>query len=124
MNLVLWIFQAFVALTFLYSGICKTCFSEQKLVAMGQTGVEGLPLLFTRFIGLSEILGAVGLIVPWLLSIYPILTPVAALCLGFIMPFAAAIHYRRKEYKSVLFNCSIFLLCLLIAYGRMFLLSC
>jgi uncharacterized membrane protein YphA (DoxX/SURF4 family) len=124
MNIILWVTQSFIAFTFLYSGVCKSYFSRQKLVAMGQTGVEGLPLRFIRFIGIAEILGAAGLILPCLLLIYPALTPIAAICLAFIMPFAARIHYRRKEYKNVALNCIIFLLCLFIAYGRIFLISC
>lgn len=124
MNTTLWIIQGFISFTFLYSGICKSYFSEQKLVAMGQTGVEGLSKYFIRFIGIAEILGASGLILPCLLSIYPALTPISALCLAFIMPFAASIHYRKKEYKSVLLNSVLFLSCLFVVYGRIFITSC
>lgn len=126
MNIILWILQSFIAFTFLYSGICKSYFTVQKLVAMGQTGVNGLPLWFVRFIGITEILGAVGLILPWLLSIYPILTPISAICLAFIMPFAAVIHYRLavfpnkfKEMKNIMTNVLVFIICIVIAYFRM-----
>lgn len=119
MNIILWALQIFMAFTFMYSGICKSYFSIQKLVAMGQTGVNGLPLWFVRFIGITEILGAVGLILPWLLSIYPILTPISAICLAFIMPFAAVIHYKLKEIKNVMTNVVAFAICLTIAYFRM-----
>jgi uncharacterized membrane protein YphA (DoxX/SURF4 family) len=78
MNILLWVLQAFVAFAFLYSGICKSVFSEQKLVAMGQTGVEGLSLAFIRFIGITEILGAAGLILPLALGVFPALTVIAA----------------------------------------------
>jgi len=120
MNIALWIFQSFIAFTFLYSGVCKCIFSEKKLVSLGQTGVEGLPIGFIRFIGFSEILGAMGMILPDLLSIYHVLTPISALCLAFIMPFAATIHYKRKEYKSVLLNSILFLACLFVVFGRLF----
>jgi uncharacterized membrane protein YphA (DoxX/SURF4 family) len=119
MNTVLWITQSFIALAFCYSGLCKSYFSEQKLVAMGQTGVEGLPLVFTRFIGVSEIIGALGLILPHWINVYPILTPIAAFCLAFIMPFAAVIHYKRNEYRNVITNVIIFGVCLFIAWGRL-----
>jgi uncharacterized membrane protein YphA (DoxX/SURF4 family) len=118
MNTVLWILQSMVALVFLYSGINKSIFSEQKLIASGQTGVAGLPQQFIKFIGISEIFGAFGLILPLLFKVLPILTAISALCLAFIMLPAAIIHYRRKEYKNVLNNCVIFLICLFIAYGR------
>jgi len=125
MNIILWFLQAFLAFTFIYSGICKLLLSIQKLVAMGQTGIQGLPIWFVRFIGIAEVLGAVGLILPKLLAVYPILTPVSAVCLAFIMPFAAIIHYKRavqynlqKEIKNVTVNAVIFFLCLAVAYFR------
>lgn len=58
MNTTLWILQSLVAFAFLYSGINKSILSEQRLVASGQTGVEGLPLPLIRFIGISEISAA------------------------------------------------------------------
>ncbi len=121
MNTILWGAQWITAFIFMYSGINKSIFSEQKLVAKGQTGVEGLPLPLIRFIGISEIFGAVGLIVPWWINILPILTPIAAICFAVMMILAARIHYKRKEYKNVLTNTVIFLLCLFITYGRLFL---
>ncbi|WP_143075766.1 DoxX family protein [Parafilimonas terrae] len=119
-NTILWILQIITAITFLYSGICKSILPERILVAKGQTGVEGLPALFIKFIGVSEIAGAAGLIAPVYFHITPWLTPVAALCLAFIMPFAASIHYKRNEIKNVLTNLILFLFCILIAYGRLF----
>ena len=119
MNMILWILQVLLAIVFLYSGFCKSAYPRQKLVEMGQTGVADLPLPMIRFIGIAEILGAAGLILPMLLNIYPALTPVAGFFLALIMPFAAWIHYKRKEYKNVMLNGLIFLLCLLVAVGRL-----
>ena len=118
MNLIIWICQTLVAVVFLYSGITKTVYSEKKLVSMGQTGVEGLNPFFIRFIGITEILGVAGLILPLLLDIYPMLTSVSAACLGFIMIPASVIHYKRIEFKNVIFNTVTFVLCYLIAYYR------
>ncbi len=118
MNTLVWILQGLVAFIFMFSGINKSIFSEQKLVSSGQTGVEGLPLPLIRFIGISEILGAIGVILPYFLSIYPILTPVSAICFAAIMVFAAWIHYQRKEYKNVFLNVALFIICLLIANYR------
>ncbi len=118
MNTALWITQSFLAFIFMYSGWMKSTQTEQRLVAIGQTGVQNLPLPLIRFIGITEILGAVGLIVPWLSQINPILTPVAALCLGLIMVPAAVIHYRRQETKAVLLNFIILILCAWVGYGR------
>ena len=125
MNTVIWILQGFIALTFLYSGINKSTFSEQTLVAKGQTGVAKLPLPLIRFIGISEIFGAVGIILPYWLNIYPGLTAIASICLGLIMIPAGIIHYklgeianRQKENKNVLFNTIVLVICLVIAYYR------
>lgn len=121
MNAVLWILQALVSVTFMYSGINKSIFSIRKLVyEKGQTGVENLSLPFVRFIGISEILGAVGLILPWWLNILPVLTPVSAILFAFIMVPAAIIHYKRKEPKNVFTNTILFCICIFIAYGRIF----
>ena len=118
MNTATWIVQGFLALVFLYSGVMKSSQSEQRLVAIGQTGVEGLPLPLIRFIGISEVAGALALIVPELIRVAPVLTPVSAVCLGAIMPPAALIHARRHEWKAVLFNGFVLLLCIWVAYER------
>lgn len=118
MNTILWILQALIAAVFLYSGVQKSIYSEQKLVANGNTGVEGLPTGLIRFIGISEILGTIGIILPLLLHILPILTAISAICFAVIMIPAAIIHYKRHEPKNVLNNCILFLMCVFVAYGR------
>lgn len=118
MNVVLWVIQGFLALAFFYSGLMKSTRSEQKLVAMGMTGVEHLPLPLIRFIGISELAGTVGLILPLLLNQLPVLTSLSALCLGLIMIPAAIIHYRRGELQTVGLNSVFFVLCGVVAYCR------
>jgi hypothetical protein len=121
MNIVLWSLQVLTAIIFMYSGICKSIFSIRILVyAKGQTGVEHLPLSLVRFIGISEILGSLGLILPWKLKILPLLTPVSAILFGIIMIPAAIIHYKREEPKNVLTNIVLFCVCTFIACGRLF----
>lgn len=107
-----------MALLFLYSGICKAALPEQKLVRMGQTGVDGLAAPFIKFIGVSEIIGVVGLLLPWALQIAPWLTPSAAFCLGFIMLPAFVIHYNRGERGTAVFNIFILAVCLWVGYQR------
>jgi uncharacterized membrane protein YphA (DoxX/SURF4 family) len=118
MNTLLWTIQGFLAIVFLYSGIMKSSQKKEKLVSIGQTGVANLTYPAIRFIGITEILGAIGLIVPWLTGILPLLTPVAALCFVFIMVLAMPIHYRRREYKSVAFNALLLLLSAFITFIR------
>ena len=118
MNTILWILQSLMALTFLIPGMFKLILSEQQLVAKGLTGVEGLPLPLIRFIGVSEIMGAIGIILPVLLNILPLLTVVSAIGLALIMIPAALISYKRHEYKKIFINAIIFCICIFIAYGR------
>lgn len=107
-----------MSLAFLYSGVCKTLLEETKLVTIGQTGVEGLHPGFIKFIGISEIAGSIALIIPMSVNMATWLTPASSICLAFIMPFAAKIHYKRKEPKNVLINIAFFVICVFIAYGR------
>ena len=118
MNTVLWIMQGLLATTFFYSGLMKSTRAEQILVRMGMTGVEHLPFALIRFIGLAELLGAAGLLLPELLQQRPVLTALASLGLGLIMLPAAVIHYRRGELKAVALNRVIFVSSLWIAVGR------
>ena len=121
MNTTLWALQALMSLTFLYSGVNKSIYSIRTLVdERGQTGVEGLPLFFVRFIGVSEILGAFGLVLPWALSITAWMTPLTAVLLALVMVPAAVIHYRRNEPKNILTNVVLFATGVVIAYGRFF----
>lgn len=104
MTILLWGTQLFLSAVFGYSGFMKSTRSEHDLVAMGQTGVEHLSLPLIRFIGVSEVVGVVGLLLPDLLTYWPMVTPVAAGCLGLIMLPAGVIHYRRDEYRALAFN--------------------
>jgi uncharacterized membrane protein YphA (DoxX/SURF4 family) len=118
MNTLLWICQIFLAIAFSYSGIMKCSQSRERLVSIGQTGVDGLSYPLIRFIGISEILGVIGIIIPWLTGILPLLTPITALCFAFIMVLAAPIHYRRREFTSVGVNVVLFVISVFVAYMR------
>jgi len=118
MNTILWIAQGLLAAAFLYSGINKSIFSEQQLIARGQTGVVGRSAATIRFIGISEIAGSIGIILPWWLHILPVLTPVSAACFALLMLLAAPIHYRLKEPRNVATNLTLLLLSLFVVIGR------
>lgn len=118
MNNILWAGQIVLAAIFLYSGINKSIYSEQELISRGQTGVVGRSAAVIRLIGISEILGAIGIILPWWIQVLPILTPVAAICFTIIMLFAAPVHYKLKEPKNVALNLFVLTLSLFVAWGR------
>ncbi len=118
LNVALWICQILLAIVFGYSGLMKSTKTEKELVVMGQTGVENLPQSLIRFIGIAEILGTFGIILPWLTGILPILTPIAAICFGIIMILASIVHFRRDEKMTALMNLFLLLFCPFVAYGR------
>jgi uncharacterized membrane protein YphA (DoxX/SURF4 family) len=119
MNTILWICQSFLALVFLYSGVMKSTQSKEWLVTHNQTGVADISMPLIRFIGISEILGSSGIILPQVTGIATILTPITAICFAVMMMLAAPIHYRRKEFGSVAINSFIFLVSVFIALGRL-----
>src|SRR5215510_439764 len=79
-NILLWLVQALLAALFLFAGGMKLVLPLEALA-----GPVALPGLFMRFIGVAEVAGALGLILPSLLRIQPRLTPVAAVGLVIIM---------------------------------------
>lgn len=126
MNTLLWSFQGIVAVMFLYSGLNKSILNQQTLIGKGQTGVTGLHMGFIRFIGISEVLGAVGLIFPFWLRIAPVLTPVAAGCFAVIMILAAVTHTRlllrtgnKRELQNIATNIVLLSPSVAIAWGRL-----
>jgi hypothetical protein len=111
MNVVLWIVQVLLALLFLFAGGIKL------LPIQLPPGPVEFPGWFIRFIGLAEFLGGLGLILPWLLRIKPILTPLAAVGLLSIMVGATAISLKIAASAAVM-PAVVGLLLLFVAYGR------
>ncbi len=96
LHISLWIAQVLLAVMFGMAGLMKTFQPIDGLVASGMTWAADVPGL-VRFIGISELAGAVGLILPAALRIKPILTPVAAVGLLVVMILAAGYHLSRGE---------------------------
>src|SRR4030095_16945871 len=80
MKYALWIVQILLAALFLFAGGLKLVLPAEALA-----GPVPIPVVFLRFIGVCEVLGAIGLILPGLLGIRPGLTPLAAVGLIIIM---------------------------------------
>ena len=109
----LWIVQGLLALLFLWAGGVKLVLPLEKL-----TGPIPLPGLFVRFIGVAEVLGAIGLILPGLLRIRPGLTPLAAAGLVIIMIGATVVTLAGGDLASALIPLVVGLLAAFVAYGR------
>ena len=119
MNTALWIIQGVLAVLFLLSGGMKLVAFDRytKMIEQRSPGREvGLPKSFAMFIGLSEVAGSLGLILPEATGIAPLLTPLAALGLGVIMLGATVHHCRRGE--APLFTIVLLGLALFVAFGR------
>lgn len=72
----------------------------------------------TRFVGVAEVLGAIGLILPLATGILPWLTPLAAICLIVVQILAAGFHIMRKEYQIVPANIVLLALAAFISLGQ------
>jgi hypothetical protein len=113
MTYALWTVQGLLALLFLFAGGMKLVLPLEAL-----KGPVPLPGLFLRFIGVAEVLGAIGLVVPGLLRIRPGLTPLAAAGLVIIMIGATAITLAGGEVATALIPMVVGLLSAFVAYGR------
>ena len=118
MNVVLWIIQVLLALLFLFAGGTKLVMSIEAMRAMGSPNQVLLPGLLIRFIGVCEVLGALGLILPGLLRIRPGLTPLAAAGLVIIMIGAAVLTFVGDGVAPALFPLVVGMLAAFVAYGR------
>lgn len=111
----LWIIQGLLALLFLFAGSMKLIVPIQILLAQMPLPLPGL---FLKFIGIAEVAGAIGLILPGLLRIRPILTPLAACGLLIIMIGATVVTLAGGEVVPALLPLVVGLLCAVVAFGR------
>jgi len=115
MNIALWIVQGLLAALFLFAGGVKLVMPIEEM--MKQMPLP-LPDWFVQFTGIVEVLGAVGLILPWLLRIRPGLTPLAAVGLVMVMIGAVAYTLAAGDVASALIPLVVGLLSAFVAYGR------
>jgi uncharacterized membrane protein YphA (DoxX/SURF4 family) len=116
MNYALWTAQWLLALLFLFAGGMKLMMPLEALIQPGQG--PSLPGPFLRFIGVAEVCGALGLILPWLLRIRPGLTPLAAAGLVTIMIGATALNILGGLYAIAVISLITGILSAFVAYGR------
>jgi uncharacterized membrane protein YphA (DoxX/SURF4 family) len=116
-NIVLWVLQVLLALAFGLAGLAKTFQPKEKLVDK-MTWVEDYSPTQVKIVGVVELLAAIGLILPALTGIAPVLTPLAAAGLVIVMVLAALVHVKRKEYSGIIVNVVLAVLALVIAWGR------
>ena len=114
MNIALWIIQILLALLFLFAGGTKLVMPVEEMTKQMPIAVPGL---FIRFIGICEVLGGLGLVLPGLFRMKQWLTPIAALGLVIIMLGAIAFSLKVSAVTA-LFPAVTALLLAFVAYGR------
>jgi uncharacterized membrane protein YphA (DoxX/SURF4 family) len=118
MNALLWVVQVLLALLFLFAGGTKLIMSTQQLESMAPPNAIHLPGLFLKFIGVVEVLGVLGLILPGLTKIRRNLTPLSAIGLLIIMIGAVVITVMGQGARDAIMPLITGLLCAFVAYGR------
>ena len=113
-NNLLWSIQGLLAALFAFAGGMKLVLPIEAM----QQGPLALPGPFLRFIGVAEVCGAVGLILPWALRIQPRLTPLAASGLIVIMTGATIITALGGQLAGALFPFAVGMLLTVVAYQR------
>ena len=118
MKYVLWIIQILLAVLFLFAGGTKLVLPIETLMQMGSPNQIVLPGWFIKFIGVCEVLGAIGLILPGLLRTRTSLTPLAAAGLVIIMIGATALTFVADGVGPAIVPLVVGLLAAFVAYGR------
>ncbi|MBI3934747.1 MAG: DoxX family protein [Acidobacteria bacterium] len=111
MNVALWVAQVLLAITFGSAGYLKATAPESFWPG-------AVPATLVRFIGLSELAGALGVLLPAAARIFPWLTPLAAAGLVMIMVLASAFHLSRGETQALSLTLGLGGLAAFVAWGR------
>ena len=115
MNIALWIAQILLALIFIFAGVIKFVTPMEEM--MKQMPIA-LPAAFIIFTGIVEVLGGLGVVLPWLLNIRPGLTPLAAAGLVIVMIGAVVYTIAAGNPVLALIPAVIGLLAAFVAWGR------
>jgi uncharacterized membrane protein YphA (DoxX/SURF4 family) len=117
LNVTLWVVQILLAIAFAMTGLMKLTQPVAALAAQ-MAWVGSVPAVLVRFIGLAELAGAAGLILPALTRIQPRLTAVAAIGLVVVMLLASLTHASRGEFGMIPVNLVLGALAAFVAWGR------
>ena len=118
MNALLWVVQVILSVLFLFAGGTKLILSTEQMEKMSPPNAIHLPGLLLKLIGVLEVLGAFGLILPGLTKIKRNLTPLAAVGLLIIMIGAVVITVMGLGVRDTIVPLITGLLCAFVAYGR------
>ena len=114
MNITLWALQVLLALVFLAHGVMMLAPPAEVAVQMNAM----LPRWFQVFLGVAEVLAAIGLTLPGLTRIQPGLVPAAAAGVMVVMVSATVLHLARSEFSAAATTCVLLVMATVVAYGR------
>ncbi len=114
MNIALWILQVLLAAVFAAHGWMLVSPPPELLPVIN----EQLGVAFRLFLGVAELAGAVGILLPAITRRMPWLTWVTAICLAFVVASATVLHLVRAEYSSAVITTVLFAVASFVAYGR------
>jgi hypothetical protein len=119
MNIILWVAAGILALVALAGGITKTFIPKEKLEHHdGAAWTRSVSPAFVKTLGVLELLAAIGLILPAVVDVAPVMVPVTAACWVALMIGAIVTHARLDQFKLVLVNSVYLALAVFIAVGR------
>lgn len=114
MNKLLWVLQVLLALAFLAHGIMMIAPPPDIAALM----TDSMPRWFQLFLGVAEVLAAIGLTVPGISRVQPSLVPAAAAGVAFVMVCATVFHMARAEYSSAATTVVLLLIAAFVVHGR------
>jgi hypothetical protein len=115
MEIAYWVVGGLLAVLYLFSGGIKIVRSKEQLEPM-MGWVDTIPMPAVRAIGVVEVLGALGLVLPPLTGIAPVLALVAAIGFAILQVLATSLHVSRREFKEIGFNLPLIALAVVAAW--------
>jgi uncharacterized protein YjeT (DUF2065 family) len=104
MEMLIWIFQGVLCIVFIVTGLMKVFLPKKRMLEISGPAVGDLTSTQLRLAGISEVAGAIGIILPVYLDLYPILTPLAGIGLALSMLVALSLNLEHKQTKRVVLN--------------------
>lgn len=118
LNILLWIAQGILCAMFLMAGTMKMITPDDEMMKNMPDASAGF-LTFIRFLGACEFLGGVGMILPSLLRIKPILTPIAGMGIAITMIVAVGMHISKGETSATVTTAVLAVLAIFVIWGRL-----
>lgn len=100
MEIALWIVQILAGFIYIYTAVMLLTQTREQVVDKGLGVIANFDRRFLKLIGLLQLLGAIGMILPHRLNILPFLSPIASICLLILMIAAFIIHLRQNDIQG------------------------